>query len=167
MSKGLHVTFRKLAFGLLFVVMSQAHAQPTAIQVVAKLYRDFAWEAVIDEPRSASHTLLSQPRAVLELYFDAKLSSLIFEDRQCVTQTREICKLDFSPIWASQDPGATELKIVSGSKPNIVSVKFRHPGNGETIELSYFMARTKLGWRVSDIRYTSGSTLLSVLSAKP
>lgn len=147
--------------------MSQAYAQPTAIQVVAQLYRDFAWEAVIDEPGSDSYTLLSQPRAVLERHFDAKLASLILEDRQCAIQTREICKLDFSPIWASQDPGATELRIVAGSKPDIVSVKFRYPSNGESIELSYLMARTKLGWRVSDIRYTSGSTLLSVLTAKP
>lgn len=156
---------------LLIVCASVAFAEPLtevkAIQVVAQLYRDFAWEAVIDSPRWHGHDLLNQPRRVLERYFDPNLAALIRRDRQCVAKTHEVCNLNFSPIWASQDPGATELKVVAGVTPETVIVRFRYPGNGEKVELVYRMARTKAGWRVADIRYSPDSTLLSMLSAMP
>jgi hypothetical protein len=163
--------FWKIIFALLVVCASAAYAEPNtksgAIQVVAQLYRDFAWEAIIDEPKWVGHDLLDQPRLVLERYFDHNLATLILQDRQCATQTQEICRLDFSPIWASQDPGASETKIIAGATPDIVSVKFRYPSDGTKIELSYRMVKTNVGWRIADIRYSSGSTLLSILSAKP
>lgn len=161
----------KATFVLLVACVSTAYAEPNsksgAVQIVAQLYRDFAWEAIIDEPGWDGHNLLDQPRLVLERYFDHNLASLILKDRQCEIQTHEICRLDFSPIWASQDPGASETKIISGATPNIVSVKFRYPSDGTKIELSYRMVKTNAGWRIADIRYSSGSTLLSILSAKP
>lgn len=164
-------SIRRIIFVLLAVCTSAAYAEPDtqsgAIQVVAQLYRDFAWEAIIDEPEWVGHDLLDQPRLVLERYFDHDLATLILQDRQCATRTHEICRLDFSPIWASQDPGASEIKIVADVRPDIVSVKFRYPSDGTKIKLSYQMVETNIGWRIADIRYSSGSTLLSILSAKP
>jgi hypothetical protein len=160
-----------IIFTLLVACASAAHGEPNtksgAVQVVAQLYRDFAWEAIIDEPEWVGHDLLDQPRSVLEGYFDHNLATLILKDRQCATQTHEICRLDFSPIWASQDPGASETKIIAGATPDIVSVKFRYPGDGSKIEMSYRLIKTNVGWRIADIRYSSGSTLLSILTAKP
>ena len=146
---------------------SRADSGTTAVELVARLYRDFAWEAVIDEPEWRKHELLNQPQTVLARYFDSNLTALIRRDRRCVATTREICNLDFSPIWASQDPGASGLKIVAGPTPEIVNVSFRYPGNGTKVELSYRTVKTRAGWRIADIRYGDGSSLVSVLSVKP
>jgi hypothetical protein len=163
--------FQKIIFAFIFFHASVSYAEPEgeseAVKIVAQLYRDFAWEAVIDDPVWRGHALLDQSLPVLERYFDHTLATLIVQDRKCASRSHEICKLDFSPIWDSQDPGASQMKIVIGSASDIVNVVFRYPGAAQKIELSYKMTKTNSGWRVADIRYKSGLTLISILSAKP
>ena len=56
-----------------------AAPRPSAdgVEIVAQLYRYFAWEAVIVEPDATESGLIDQPRAVLERYFDSNLSTLL------------------------------------------------------------------------------------------
>jgi hypothetical protein len=110
--------------------------------------------------------LIEQPRAVLRRYFDDSLTNLILEDRACAERTHEICRLDFSPIWDSQDPAASGLKVSATKDPSVVRVTFRYPGNNELMDLSYRMTKTKDGWRIHDIAYDSHASLLSLLRAK-
>lgn len=156
---------------LVTFLSSSAIAEPPTpiggIAIVAKLYRDFAWEALIDEPKQSELELLNQPRQVLSQYFNNNLVSLLLKDRECQRKTHEICNLDFLPIWAGQDPGAYQLKVLATSNPNIVSVNFLYPSNGGKIELTYRVTKTKEGWRVGDIIQQSGNSLLSDLSRKP
>lgn len=152
---------------VLFAIGARADTGSGAVQVVVQLYRDFAWEAVVEQPRWLGHELLNQPRKVLARYFDWNLVALIRKDRQCVAKTREVCKLDFSPIWASQDPGASELKVTAGPAPDLVAVSLRHPGSGERLELKYRLVKTQTGWRIADIRYGNDSSLVSILSGRP
>lgn len=141
------MNMRNLFTLLLVTIASTANAEPSAsvgpVQVVAQLYRDYAWEAVIDKPRWVGQELQNQPGPVLQRYFDSNLAALIVFDRMCAIQTQEICRLDFSLIWASQDPGASEAKIVAGPKPDTVLVSFRYPGDGKKIDLSYRMVKTR------------------------
>ncbi len=140
-------------------------AEADAKDVVATLYRDFAWEAVIDEPRMADQALIDQPRPVLSRYFDGNLVDLILRDRRCVAQSHDMCRLDYLPIWDGQEPRAYDMKILGNKDPSVVAVNFRYPGNGEAIELTYQMAKTNLGWRIHDIMsHRSRYSLLSVLS---
>jgi len=136
------------------------------VQIVTELYHDFAWEAIIVEPKMASDNLLDQPRQVLDKYFDTSLTQLILKDRECAKKTHEICNLDFSPIWASQDWGAFDLKITEGKRPNTVNVNFTYPGDQSEIKLIYLMLNTNHGWRITDIQYEKGASLRSVLSQK-
>jgi hypothetical protein len=162
---------RNVVLALIFSGASATYAAPAAesgpVQVVAQLYRDFAWEAVVHSPDWDGRALLDQPRAVLERYFDSNLATLILRDRECVAQTGEICQLDFSPIWASQDPGASELNVAAGPSPDVVNVRFRYPGDGKKIELSYRMVKTRAGWRIADIHNNGDWALLSILSGTP
>ncbi|HEX6084144.1 MAG TPA: hypothetical protein VF266_06440 [Thermoanaerobaculia bacterium] len=48
-----------------------AAERPPAREVVAKLYRDFAGEAVMFEPAWVDEHLVNQPAPVLRCYFDA------------------------------------------------------------------------------------------------
>lgn len=140
---------------------SKSLSDPTAI--VHQLYRDFAWEAVISEPEDKG--LIDQPKAILERYFDSRLTDLILKDRECVARTKEICRLDFSPIWDSQDPGASDMKITSG-KGNTVNVEFRYPGDGSQVGIIYQTTKVSGHWRISDIRYKKGHSLLSIMESK-
>lgn len=150
-----------------FSVAAESREGNGAVTVVAKLYRDFAWEAVVEEPDAVEQGLLDQPGHRLAKYFDDSLVSLILKDRACAKKTKEVCRLNFSPIWASQDPGAAQLKVLATKAPNIVSVKFIYPSTGETIHLSYNLANTKHGWRITDVSAYSGMSLRSILSPKP
>jgi ABC-type transporter MlaC component len=160
-------SYRVFLFAILAISISSLAAAappPGADAVVSQLYKDFAWEAVpghADKPG-----LIDQPRAVLRRYFDDSLTNLILGERACVEQTHEICRLDFSPIWDSQDPAAKGLKVSATKDPGIVNVTFRYPESNELMELSYRMTKTKDGWRIHDITYHSHASLLSILNAR-
>lgn len=140
-------------------------APPNELDPVVRLYRDFAWEAVIDTP-TAGPGLLSQSDAVWSRYFSPRLVKLLRSDRQCVSRTREICKLDFHPIWASQDPGAARLKVVPGEMPTTVNVSFDYPRSGKRIGMKYFLQKSGARWLIDEIQYGDGQRLGKLLEAR-
>ena len=154
------------ALGTTLTAAAQDNPPSETVSVVAQLYRDFAWEVVIEEPGTPEKSLLEQPREVLTKYFDDNLTALFLKDRACVNKTGELCNLDYSPIWAAQDPAAAQLKVLDAKKPGVVIVKFRQPAEKKNVELSYRMTKTKQGWRISDITERSYGSLVSNLSRK-
>lgn len=154
------------ALGTTFTAAAEQSPSPDAVSVVAQLYRDFAWEVVMEEPATPEKSLLEQPREVLTKYFDDNLTALLLKDRACVNKTGELCNLDYSPLWSAQDPGAAQLKVLNSSRPGIVVVKFRQLAEKKNVELSYRMTKTKLGWRISDITDRAYGSLVSNLSRK-
>jgi len=144
--------------------LSAAPPPAGAEAVVARLYKDFGWEAKAGQ--SARPGLIDQPRPVLSRYFDDSLTTLILKDRECAERTHEICRLDFSPIWDSQDPAAERLNVFGTKEPAVVKVTFRDPGSGLVTEMSYRMTKTPEGWRIHDISYRSHASLLTILRAK-
>jgi hypothetical protein len=160
-------TRNQCLFAVLILSLSSLFAAPPppgADAVVSQLYKDFAWETVADHPEKPG--LIDQPRAVLSRYFDDGLTALILEDRACAERTHEVCRLDFSPIWDSQDPAASGVKVAATKDPSVVRVTFRDPSSGEVTELTYRMTKTQTGWRVHDIVYRSHESLLTLLRAK-
>lgn len=143
-----------------------ASEQPAAESTVMRLYQDYAWEAVAAEPGKFGTGILQAPVATLGQYFAPALATLIAEDQACVERTQEICKLSFSPIWGTQDPGAVGLTIEPGSEPSVVRVRFTKPGSEETIELSYTLEATTAGWRISNITAADWN-LLEILRSEP
>ena len=155
-------------FGVLLALSAPTrllHAQATAVAAVVQLYRDYAWEAVIDEPTESNLELMGQPRRVLARYFEDSLTTLILADRACARVHGE-CNLDFSPIWDGQDPsGSAEMHIAATADHAVVAVTFRYLPNNQVIHLSYRMTRTVKGWRIHDIVSPRGWSLLAVLRA--
>ena len=147
------------------VASAQRRPMSSQVATVAQLYRDFAWEAVIEEPSFESLGLLDQPRSILHRYFDDRLTELWLADRECQVKTREVCRVDFSPMWSAQDPVASGLKIVQTADSSRVRVTFRSYRN-QTVELTYSMARTERGWRITDIRRGAEWSLRQLLERK-
>jgi hypothetical protein len=138
-------------------------AEPAPVAAVSRLYRDFAWEAVLAQPEGLS--LAQQPKAVLQRYFTPKLASALAADAACASRRREICRLDFLPLWASQDPSAQDLTVAQAG-PGLVKVTFATPSSKQATVLQLNVVPTKAGWRVADIVYPSGPSLAALLSGK-
>ena len=145
---------------------AQRLTSPGAVATVAQLYRDFAWEAVVEDPEWHGHGLIDQPRAILRRYFDERLTDLWLADRACASRSRGICRLDFLPMWASQDPAATELKVLPTQDSRVVVVRFRYPSSRDSVELRYQLVKTKSGWRIDDVSQGSRWSLKALLSGK-
>lgn len=154
---------RIVASSLLMLVGATAMAATPDRQraVVERLYQDFAWEAVLE---SDAPGLAEQSKDVLRRYFTARLAGLIAEDSACAARRREICRLDFAPLWGSQDPSAEALKITSADG-DAVRIEYTVPSTRAHIALSFHVVNTGDGWRIDDILYPSGSSLAKLLSA--
>jgi hypothetical protein len=155
-----------------FASLGAAGGQPVVapsepeVEIVASLYREFAWEAMIDEPLPTTKGLLSQSGASLSRFFTHRVVELLLNDRECSARTKEVCKLDFSPMWASQDPMASELRIYQAEVKGIVRVQFKHPATGEVTVLRYRVSDSSAGLRIEDIQYQTGPSLTQVLQVK-
>lgn len=122
------------------------------VTVVSSLYKDFAWQVFSTTNDMFGKPLAHQDEKVLQRFFDQELTSLVVGDYRCTVKTREICNLDFDPIFASQDPAASDLTIRPGTG-NVVVVEFTYPSNREKIRLEYQMVKSGKHWRIGDIRY--------------
>lgn len=132
---------------------------------VRQLYRDYAWEVLFDtsEPAHATDSLLLQDTEKLNKYFAPELVQLFAQDRACQQRVEGICNLSRDPIWASQDPVVTALRVDAGPMPHTVQVSFLNPLSKRQTLLIYAMAHTGQGWRIADIRYTDTPSLQQIL----
>jgi hypothetical protein len=158
---------RLMRFGVLVLgylaMYTSTYAAEHPAGTVSRLYRDFAWEAVVASPSAPG--LAQQPKAVLLHYFTPKLAAALAADDACTKRRGEICALNFAPLWASQDPAAEDLQVLAGATPSHVTVRYTYPATGKVISLDYQLLQTKAGWRVSNILYPSGDSLALLLAA--
>jgi hypothetical protein len=152
--------------GLVLVSATAAAAQPSAapnaVAVVAKVYQDFAAEAVIDSPDLSTLDLFSRSKASMARYLDDGLIALVLADRACSARSGDVCRLDFAPIWDAQDMVGAIVKISETRDPARVLVDVSYPD--KTVKkLTYVMAQTAAGWRVHDIEYDSHESLVQML----
>lgn len=133
-----------------------------AVALVAELYRAYAWEVVIAEPLQGSG-LFGEPREVMARFLAPELVEGVLADRQRSAESGDIGVLDYAPMWASQDPGASQLRVEAGAQPTEVRVEFIYPGNGQRVGIDYRLVQTAQGWRVLDVRSDGGEWLLERL----
>jgi hypothetical protein len=140
--------FRASIFLALFTLFSAHAAEDARLAVVERLYQDYAWET---GPRISKRTpFLNEKSSVLTKYLTQSLARLLLEDRKCAERTREICQLDFSPIWNSQDPEGAKFRVVGIGPGNAISVSIVYPGQ-KSFTLAFDVVHTDDGWRINDI----------------
>jgi hypothetical protein len=143
-------SIRFLLIGLLaFSGLAPSADSDDRVNVVAQLYRDFAWEVVITRPRHPGFA--DQPRVVLEKYLTPELAGLLIKERECVSRTKELCWLDAPPLWVGNDPGAIDLSVTAAQGTDVVA-RFAYPGSDQKLEVRFTMVLIGKQWRVSDIR---------------
>ena len=156
-------TFR--IFFVLSWLPCAASASESEIDFIRRFYAKYSWEASDSKPRDGT-PFIDAPRAELLKYLEPRLAEALLKDRRCAKRTRQICRLDFSPMWASQDPGAMELRVQRGDDASRVKVSFKYPSNGDLIVINYDLTQTSQGLRIKDVHYPTGSVLSKILAVK-
>ena len=103
--------------------------------------------------------LNGKSRVLLDKYFDKNLADLIWKD--LTTHKDEVGVIDFDLFYNTQDPDIKKLVVgtpkITGDKATI-PVTFENSGRKET--LIYSLSQQKNAWKISDINYGEGNTLL-------
>jgi hypothetical protein len=135
--------------------------------VVAKLYKDFAWQAVASQEDLFGDDLSHQNKSTLEKYFAPALADLLVKDAACRKRLQDICNLDFDLLFDSQDPRVTDLDV-STTSPGKVSVVYKDPVDGKATRIDFDVARVAGSWKITDIVYRRPEkvSLKRVLSVK-
>ncbi len=171
--------YLRLAFVLIFSVSSQvALGEPPAPQeasqqeeqaqpecreagangpeeVVRLLYQRY--------PPGGGKVIENEPQGVLRKYFDGELAALFFRDHQCKVKEQGVCRLDASTMYDSQDPGAGDLLVCRMDAAKYTVAVHFWGGNGR-MTVTYQLRRTGAGWRISNMLYPNGRTIMHALS---
>lgn len=150
-------TFKSIflfTFFLLGLGVGAGFAQ-TPESVVKELYKIHDQ----DLKGSGDRILTRKNRKTIDKFFDKTLADFIWKD--LTTHVDEVGVLDFDPFYNAQDFEIKSFTVglpkVSGGKAT-VTVKFQNFEKKET--LSYQLVKEKKGWKISDIKYSDGSSLL-------
>jgi hypothetical protein len=129
-----------------------AATSPT--KVVTELYRAHNGKAdPLQYPAS---------KKLLGAYFEKGLLSLFLKDQS--ESKGEVWKLDFDPLYAAQDFDIKDFSValVAEQKDSAeVAASFKNKGTSEKIV--FLLLPTAQGWRITDIKYSDGSTLKGIL----
>lgn len=151
----------------LSAVRGRAQAADSApIALLSRLYVEFAWEATGGDDGTDGKTFSDQSKPVLLRYLEPELATLLLRDAACVRRSDAICRLDFAPLWGSQDPDVVDVSFSSlAAQPGTVIGHLRSQTGAERL-VTYRMRRTPAGWRIADIEYTKRQSLRTLLGGK-
>ena len=129
-----------------------AATSPT--KVVTELYRAHNGKAdPLQYPAS---------KKLLGAYFAKGLLSRFLKEQS--ESKGEVGKLDFDPLYAAQDFDIKDFSValvIEQKDSAEVLASFKNIGTSEKIV--FLLLPTAQGWRISDIRYSDGSTLKGIL----
>jgi hypothetical protein len=132
--------------------LSYAAQSESEAKVVAKLYQDYAWQAIATQSRLFGEGVAGAGRTRLERYFAPKLTQLLIADWACQEATHEMCNLDFDILFDSQDPRVADLDVALLA-PGRVQVQFNDPVTDKKTLIEFKLAMVERRWRIDDIVY--------------
>lgn len=153
-----------LLLAVLLATSGSCHAGGSAVDQVTAVYRQIAWQAVL-ETGGGGTGLLDQPAERLRQIFDPALAALVLRQQRCQAKGQGLCALDFDPFWDSQDPVGTTVALTPGKRAGEVNVVLRTAG-GTPRRLSLQLVQAVGGWRIADIRFGGQRPSLKALLAQ-
>lgn len=132
---------------------SQFPRTTTPRQLVVNLYAQHKTRSPFFQTRS---------RALLDKYFDRTLANLIWRDAH--SAGGEVGALDGDPLFNAQDMEIKKFVIGAetvGAQAAEVPVSFQNLGAKHTVTFQIVAQRN--GWRISNIRYDDGASLVDIL----
>lgn len=98
--------------------------------------------------------------ADLRRVFAPEVVKLIVDDRAKAEKVGDVPALDFDPFVNGQDWNVKSYAVAIEGKE--AKVKLREP-KGPATEVTLDLVETPDGWRVADVRYTDGMSLVTLL----
>ena len=145
---------------ILALVAGFASAQPGSSnldigkELVAQLYKEHSGKSdPLQYPASKKR---------LPSYFYKPLLDLYLKDQE--NSKGEVGKIDFDPLYDSQDfeiSGFNLVVLPNRKESRYVAARFKNMGVDQ--EIIFALQRTKMGWRIADIRYKDGRSLRKIL----
>lgn len=132
-----------------FAASANAEAEP-----VARLYKDFGWQAFASQSELFGDGIAHQGKAVLARYFSPDLAKLLIRDAACQAKERGICRLDFDILFDTQDPVVTDLSVNTLALGK-VQIQFKDPTSDEITTIAFLVEKNAGQWRIADILYGS------------
>jgi hypothetical protein len=103
-------------------------------------------------------------RPHLDRYFDKPLADLIWKNI-IGPPSGEVGNLDFDPLFNAQDVKLTELHIGEARiQRNRASSVVTFKNYDQPVRLTFHLRRTGNGWKIRDIDYGKGESLVKILS---
>jgi hypothetical protein len=153
-----------LALVLLLITSPGAAAQKARGAVAATSPDAVVRELYRVHRNGYGHVFMKEGRRLQQRFFDDNLAGLLWKD---LTETPrdEVGRLDFDPLYNAQDTHITRFRIgtpaLEGDRAT-VHVTFNNYDRKE--DLKFLMVKTSAGWKISNIDYGEGSTLLKILT---
>lgn len=128
-------------------------AKPSPEAVVAELYKQHSKATPLFQTRS---------RALLDKFFDKQLADLLWKDAN--TTREEVGPLNGDPLYNAQDMDIKEFKIGKAVISNgTAQVKVSFTNFDRKEEIRFDLSSSKTGWKVSNLTYLDGTTLVGIL----
>lgn len=139
---------------------SATPAEETADALIRDVYKVHGEDM---KTPSRDRIMGGKSRTLLDKYFEKKLADLIWKDM--TTHPGEIGVIDWDIFYATQDPQIKNVVVapaaVNGDKAT-VRVTFTNYTSKEIV--TYLMAKEGGKWKIHDIKYTTGGTLLEAFA---
>src|SRR5438093_6329282 len=133
-------------------IQAQAVTRSSPNALVAGLYK------VHNQKRGPFHP---GHGALVYKYFEKKLANMIRKDAAAAAAKNEVGVIDSDPLYDAQDMEIKNFSIGKASYENgkaKVPVTFENLGEKKT--LIFVLVNSRSGWRISDIDYGEGRTLV-------
>lgn len=155
---------------LLVVVMLAGLSFSAAAQQGSKSLKPMSPRAVVvslyKQHKKRSPFFQTRSRALLDKYFARELADLIWQDAR--SSGGEVGALDGDPLFNAQDMKITNFLVhegTVGTEMADVLVSFENLGQKQQITFKLVQSRT--GWKVANIEYDDGTSLLKILRPSP
>jgi hypothetical protein len=101
-------------------------------------------------------------KKLLGAYFEKGLLSQFLKEQS--ESKGEVGKLDFDPLYAAQDFDIKDFSVaLVAEQKDLAEVLASFKNIGTSEKIVFLLSPTAQGWRISDIRYSDGSTLKGIL----
>jgi len=126
----------------------------TGKDLVAQLYKEHSGKSdPLQYPAS---------KKLLQNYFHKALLDLYLKDQE--DSKGEVGKIDFDPLYDAQDLQIKDFSlVVLNNKKDSGYVAARFKNMGVEQQVLFALQSTKAGWRIADIQYKDGRSLLKIL----
>jgi hypothetical protein len=135
---------------------SPAARRTAAFALVSDLYRQHG--------RNRGPFFQTRSRSLLTKYFTRDLADRIWKDRVTSNAKQEVGALDGDPLYNAQDAEIKNLKIHPAELTDEgarVLVTFSNFGQNQ--KLDFLLLSGPAGWRIANIEYQDGTSLLGIL----